>query len=155
MRSLLVQIQAKWRQQQRLLLVVGAYVVIWLILWYFARIADVLGGVSLWFLPAGLRYCAFVLFGWPALLLELATILVANLLQFLSSGQTAPELFSAHMGWLVYDWCALPLAYALVLLTVRAILPDRINLALAKHSAVFIGTAVVVAILQAPDQHPP
>ena len=34
--------------QQRVVIVVGSYVLLWLTLWYVARIADVLGGVSLW-----------------------------------------------------------------------------------------------------------
>jgi len=92
-----------WSQHQRYTVVVGIYVLLWLTLWYSARIADVLGGASLWFLPAGLRFCAFLLFGWPALLLELLTVFIANLSQFVASGQPAPGMLTPQAGWLVYD----------------------------------------------------
>jgi hypothetical protein len=60
-------------QQQRLMTVVATYVTLWLVLWFSVRIADVLGGARIWFLPAGLRFFVFILFGWLALLVELVT----------------------------------------------------------------------------------
>jgi diguanylate cyclase (GGDEF)-like protein len=131
--------------RQRLVTMVTAYVLLWLILWFFARIADVLGGASLWFLPAGLRFCAFILFGWPALAIELTSVFIANALSFMSSGRAIPELISAQTGWLLYDWFALPLTYAAVLFPFRRALGNRLDLALPKNSAIFIGAAIASA----------
>lgn len=149
MMSIPIQAQPKWSQHQRLMLVVGAYVLLWLALWYSARMADVLGGASLWFLPAGLRFCALVLLGWPALLLELLTVFIANLAQFVASGLPPPAILSTQMGWLIYDWLALPMVYAGVLLPLRWRLGCRLDLGLTRHSALFIGAAITAAILGA------
>lgn len=137
--------QSKWRDQQRILVLAGAYLLIWLVLWYAAKMADIFGGASLWFLPAGLRFFAFMLFGWPALVLELVVVFIANLTQFMLSGLPVPGLLPAQMGWLVYDWCALPLAYAMVLFPVRWRMRDGLDLALTRHSALFIGVAIAAA----------
>jgi diguanylate cyclase (GGDEF)-like protein len=125
------------------------YVVLWLALWYLARVADVLGGASLWFLPAGLRFFSFVLFGWPALVLELVVILISSLAQIVVAAEPLPGLLSAQMGWLVYDWIALPLAYAAVLFPLRQSLRARLDLAVASHCAVFIGVAIAAATVGA------
>ena len=127
----------------------GAYIVLWLILWYTSRIADVLGGASLWYLPAGLRFSAFVLFGWPALLLELTATLVASVLQFAFSGLALPDPFSAQMGWLVYAWCAMPIAYAIVLFPFRRKMRGQIDLARSAQSVRFISAAVAASMLGA------
>ncbi len=136
-------------QHQRIMTVVVTYVLLWLALWFSARIADVLGGASLWFLPAGLRFCAFVLFGWPALLVELATVFIANMVSFLSAGQELPVLLSTRTAWLVYDWCALPLTYAAVLFPIRRLFKGRLDLALPRHSVFFVSAALVSAGLGA------
>lgn len=127
----------------------GSYVLIWLALWYAAETADVLGGTSPWFLPAGLRFFAFLLFGWPAFLLELVVVLIANTTQFMFSGLSTAGFLTAQMGWLVYDWCAVPLAYAVVFFPVRWRMRNGLDLALTKHSALFIGVAMVAPIFGA------
>ncbi len=136
---------AKASQQKRFIVMVTAYVLLWLTLWFAARMADILGGASLWFLPAGLRFCAFILFGWPALLMELATVLIANAISFMSAGRTIPQLASAQAGWLLYDWCALPLAYAAVIFPFRQSLRSRLDLSLPRHSVMFIVMALAAA----------
>ncbi len=136
-------------KRNRLVHAAGAYIVLWLILWYASRIADVLGGASLWYLPAGLRFSAFVLFGWPALLLELTATLIASVLQFAFSGLAVPDLLSAQMGWLVYAWCAMPIAYAIVLFPVRGKMRGQIDLARSAQSVPFISAAVAASLLGA------
>jgi diguanylate cyclase (GGDEF)-like protein len=131
------------------LVVAGTYVLLWLTLWYAAKMADVLGGASLWFLPAGLRFAAFLLFGWPVLLLELVVVLIANLTQFVFSDLPVPGLLTAQMGWMVYDWFALPIAYAVVLFPVRRYMRDRLDLAITRNNALFICEALVAAIVGA------
>lgn len=149
MSSTSTQVRSKWNHQQRILVVAGIYVLLWLTMWYAAKMADVLGGASLWFLPAGLRFAAFLLFGWPALLLELVVVLIANLTQFVFSDLPVPGLLTAQMGWLVYDWCALPIAYAVVLFPVRRYMRDRLDLAITRNNALFICEALVAALVGA------
>jgi glucose-6-phosphate-specific signal transduction histidine kinase len=96
-------------------------------------------------LPAGLRFFAFILFGWHVLLVELVSVLIANVVSFLSSGQTFPALISARMVWLVHDWCGLPLAYAAVLFPLRRALKNQLDLSLPRHCALFIGAAMASA----------
>lgn len=141
--------QSTWRERQSSLVLAGSYVLIWLILWNGAKTADILGGASLWFLPAGLRFFAFLLFGWPAFLLELVVVLIANGTQIMFSHAPTPGFFTAQMGWTAYDWCALPLVYAAVLFPVRWKLQNRLDLALTTHSALFIGVAMVAAVFGA------
>lgn len=135
--------------RDRLAYVAGAYIVLWLTFWYSAKLLDVLGGASLWFLPAGLRFFSYMVLGWPALVLELTVVLVANLVQLVISGIPAPVLLSAQMGWLVYDWCALPVTYAAVLLPLRQKISGQFDLVRPEHSLLFIGTALVASTLGA------
>lgn len=90
--------------RDRLVYAAMLYMIVWLALWYSAKLFDVFGGVSLWFLPAGLRFFSYMLLGWPAVALELMVVLIPSLLQFMTSGLPAPDLLSAQMGWLVYGW---------------------------------------------------
>jgi signal transduction histidine kinase/ActR/RegA family two-component response regulator len=135
--------------RDRLVYAAGAYMILWLAFWYSAKLLDVLGGASLWFLPVGLRFFSFVLLGWPALALELTVVLVANLLQFVTSGHTVPGLLSAQMGWLIYDWCALPITYSTVLLPLRRKIGGQLDLARPTHSLLFVSAALVASALGA------
>lgn len=136
-------------QRDRLVHAAGVYIVLWLTLWYSAKLLDVLGGASLWFLPAGLRFFSFILLGWPALALELTAVLAANLLQFMTSGLPAPSLLSAQMCWLVYDWCALPIAYGAVLLPLRRQMGGQLDLVRPAHSLLFASAALATSALGA------
>jgi signal transduction histidine kinase/ActR/RegA family two-component response regulator len=136
-------------QRDRLAYAACVYILLWLILWYAARIVDVLGGASLWYPPAGLRFCAFVLFGWPALLLELTTTLIASLLQFAFSGLPLPGLLTAQMGWLVYAWCAMPIAYAVVLFPLRLTMRGQSDLARPAKSISFISVVIATSMFGA------
>jgi signal transduction histidine kinase/ActR/RegA family two-component response regulator len=127
----------------------GVYIILWLALWYTAKLLDVLGGASLWFLPSGLRFFSFMLLGWPAVALELTVVLVANLLQFVTSGLPVSNLLSAQMGWLVYDWCALPITYAAVLLPLRKKIGGQFDLVRPAHSLLFVSAALVASALGA------
>jgi signal transduction histidine kinase len=135
--------------RDRLAYAAGAYMILWLALWYSARLLDVLGGASLWFLPAGLRFFSFILLGWPALALELTVVLVANLLQFMTSGHLVPGLLSAQMGWLIYEWCALPITYAAVLLPLRRKMGGQLDFARPTHSLLFVSAATVASAVGA------
>ena len=135
--------------RDRLVFAAMLYMIVWLALWYSARLFDVFGGVSLWFLPAGLRFFSYMLLGWPAVALELAALLVPSLLQFVTSGLPAPDLLSAQMGWLVYGWCALPITYAIVLLPLRRKISGQFDLVRPAHSLLFVFTALVASTLGA------
>ncbi len=60
-------------QRRRFLLFAGIYIVLWISTWYSARLLDSLGVTSLWFLPAGLRFCGLLLLGWRGFRLEQAS----------------------------------------------------------------------------------
>jgi signal transduction histidine kinase/CheY-like chemotaxis protein len=135
--------------RERLVFAAGAYIVLWLTFWYSAKLLDVLGGASLWFLPAGLRFFSYLVLGWPALVLELSVVLVANLVQFIATGLPTPNIVSAQTGWLLYDWVALPIAYATVLLPLRQKVNGQFDLVRPEHSLLFVGTALVASALGA------
>ena len=52
---------------------------LWIAAWYAADRLNHWGGVSLWYLPAGLRFCCLLVFGWRGLLLEWVAELIALL----------------------------------------------------------------------------
>jgi diguanylate cyclase (GGDEF)-like protein/PAS domain S-box-containing protein len=111
-------------ERYRFLVFAAIYIVIWGFTWYSANLLDIFGfdifgSASLWFLPAGLRFCCLLLLGWPGLLLEMAANLIYTLLNLAVSGNPVPPLFSTRMFWALFDWYALPMAYAAVILPVR------------------------------------
>ena len=67
--------------RRRLVIIGGIYVLLWLLAWHSAILMDRAGGVSLWYLPAGLRFFCLLVLGWPGLLLETVTYLSWGLLQ--------------------------------------------------------------------------
>ncbi len=106
---------------------------------------DVLGGASSWFLPAGFRFSAFLLLGWPAVLAELTAILLANAQQIAVSDFRFDGFLSSQMAWLVYDWCMLPIAYALIIFPLRWRKQAAWNLTQPVDSLVFLSAALLAA----------
>ena len=135
--------------RRRFLVFAVIYVMVWLTTWYGAKLVDILGGASLWFLPAGLRFSAFLLMGWPAVLAELVAILIANAQQIAESNFRFDGLLSVQMFWLVYDWCMLPLAYAAVIFPLRWRNHVTWNLTQPIHSLIFLSAALLAAALGA------
>lgn len=136
-------------ERQRLLLFAAGYIVLWMMTWHSARMVDILGSASLWFLPAGLRFCCLLLLGWPGLLLELCANFLVSFSNFVVSGQRLPEVFSTQMLWLLYGWYAPSLAYAVVLIPLRRRMGNRWDLARPAHSFLFLGAALSASTLAA------
>lgn len=135
--------------RRRFLLFAAGYFLVWLATWYSASLLDILGSASLWYLPAGLRFCCLLLLGWPGVALELVTNLLVTLLHLSGSAEPLPPLWSMAMFWWFYDWYALVLAYALVLLPLRARMRQPWDLSRPGHALLFLAAALAVSVLAA------
>ena len=135
-------------QLRRFLLVGGSYVVLWIAIWYTASLLEK-NSVSLWYLPAGLRFCCLLLFGWRGLVLELLTNMACGLLQIPIPTDLPSAFLSAQPHWLLYGWFAPVLAYATVLLPWRRLKHDALDFARPADVALFILAALVASTLAA------
>ena len=135
--------------KRRFLLMAGCYVALWLGAWYSAQLLESWGSVSLWYLPAGLRFSALLLLGWPGLLLEIGTILTFVLLQFGTSDTPWPGLLTKDMLWRLFDLFAFVIAYAAVVFPLRWRLGGQLDLTRPQHSGLFLGAALAASVLGA------
>ncbi len=149
MKSLSSVLTSTSAERRRFLLFAAAYTMLWMGTWQSARLFDVLGSASLWFLPAGLRFFCLLVLGWPGLLLELSTNSLVSALNFLLSGQRFPDVFSTQMLWLAYDWYAPSIAYALVILPLRRYVGVPWDLTRPAHSLMFLAAALAGGTLAA------
>ena len=137
-------------QKRRFLLFAVLYVVLWISTWYFARLLSNLGGVSLWFLPAGLRYCCLLVFGWYGVVLELAVQFGFALMQLTAlEGVPITDFFSVNTLWRLYNLLASLVLSAAVILPLRARVGRPLDFSRRSHSALFLGSALVVSALSA------
>ena len=137
-------------QLRRFLLFGGVYVILWTSTWYSVRLLDSLGVVSLWFLPAGLRFCCLLAFGWYGVLLELAIQVIFALTQIMSiAGPPIDEIRSINTLWRLYNLLGSLLVSAAVIFPVRRWLRNTLDLTLPAHGALFIVAALVVSTLSA------
>jgi diguanylate cyclase (GGDEF)-like protein/PAS domain S-box-containing protein len=125
------------------------YFCLWVATWYSAGLLDRLGGVSLWFLPAGLRFACVLMLGWMGVLLELVTILIMTLVRTLAAGEALPAVLSIEMLWTLFGWVAPVFGYAVVLLPLRRWIGSKWDFTRATHSALFIGAGLGSALLAA------
>ena len=137
-------------QLRRFLLFGGIYVVLWIGTWYSARLLDSLGVVSLWFLPAGLRFCCLLVFGWHGVLLELTIQLVFALMQIMSiAGPPLGEFFSISTLWRAYNLLGSLAVSTAVIFPFRRLMRHTLDLSSPTHGALFIVAALLVSILSA------
>lgn len=136
-------------QRRRFLLLCVIYLVLWQVTWLSASLLDRYGIVSPWYLPAGLRFCCLLIFGWRGLLLELTADLLCGLLQFTLPIDRATVFLSDKPSWLFYGWVAPVLAYAAVLLPVRRWMRDAWDFTRPAHSALFLVVALAASTLAA------
>lgn len=125
------------------------YATVWLLTWYSARVFDILGVVSLWYLPGGLRFFCLLLLGPVGLLVEVFTASVLLLLQITLSSAPAPEFGSSQSLWAIYNLIAFPLAYAVIVLPLRWYLRNKLDFARPVHSVLFLLAALGSATLAA------
>lgn len=124
------------------------YVVLWAALWYAARIADE-SGASLWFLPAGLRYFVFMVFGGPAVLLELITIVIVNVLAIATTPTASFPSTYSEVGWFIYLCSASPLAHAAVVISLRRMLNRPVDFTKNRDVLYFFASAAFASLLGA------
>jgi len=125
------------------------YALVWAITWYSARVLAQLGGASLWFLPAGLRFAVIYFLGWRGLLMELVTVWWVSAGDFLAAGHTFPALLSGQMAWINLQWLMPVLGYAVVLLPIRATMRTTWDFRRPVHSSLFVGVGLSCAALAA------
>jgi len=135
--------------RNRLAVFTAVYATVWLLTWYSARVFDILGVVSLWYLPGGLRFFCLLLLGPVGLLVEVFTASVLLLLQITLSSAPAPEFGSSQSLWAIYNLIAFPLAYAVIVLPVRWRLRNKLDFARPVHSVLFLLAALGSATLAA------
>ncbi len=137
-------------QLRRFLLFGGLYVALWIGTWYSARLLASFGGVSLWFLPAGLRFCNLLFFGWSGVLLEFAVQVVFALMQVTSfEGIPIGEILSINTLWRLYNLLGSLVVCSAVIFPVRRWVGNTLDLTRPDHGALFIGTALMVSGLSA------
>lgn len=136
--------------RRRFMLVGGIYVALWLATWYSARLLDNLGVVSLWYLPAGLRFCALLVFGWCGFVLELIVQLFFALTQITSiAGVPIVDFMSVQTLWRLYNLLASLVANAAVIFALRRSMGAQFDFTRPGHSALFFAVAIVVSALSA------
>jgi diguanylate cyclase (GGDEF)-like protein/PAS domain S-box-containing protein len=136
-------------ERKRLLGFALAYVCIWLLTWYSARVFETMGVVSLWYLPGGLRFFCLLLLGPTGLLVEIFTALVLLLLQTALSNAPAPALWSSEFSWAAYNLCAFPLSFAVLVLPLRWWVRKALDFSRPIHSVLFLVAALGSAALAA------
>jgi len=137
-------------QRRRFFLIGAIYVALWIGTWYSARLLESLGVVSLWFLPAGLRFFCLLVFGWPGVLLELAVQFVFALMQITAvAGPPITDLWSANTLWRVFNLLGSLLVNALVILPLRQWIRGTWDFTRPAHSAWFLFAALITSALSA------
>jgi diguanylate cyclase (GGDEF)-like protein/PAS domain S-box-containing protein len=141
-------------ERNRFLGFAGIYFVLWGCTWYSASLLDlfgisIFGTASLWFLPAGIRFCSILLLGWPGLALEMISNLIFSLINLAVSDRPIPPLLSAGMFWALFDWYALPIAYAVVILPQRRWIREPWDITLPGHNILFLFAALGASALSA------
>lgn len=135
--------------RQRLLLFAAAYCVVWIAAWYAAAVLASLGNVSLWFLPAGLRFFCLLMLGLRGLAVEAATQTVWVIVQFATGGVSIADPASAQFAWQIYGWYVCMAANALVALPLHHVMRDRWDFARPRDVALFLSAALVASALAA------
>lgn len=136
----------KWADRDRWLRVGAVYFCIWVATWYGSGVLDRLGGFSLWFLPAGLRFACVLLLGWMGLVLELTTVLVMSLAQAVMGGLPLPGVLTVEK---LLSFLSPVMGYALVLLPLRRWLGSQWDFTQARYSVMFVAAGFFSALLAA------
>ena len=137
-------------QRRRFLLFGLIYIALWVGTWYSARLLESLGGVSLWFLPAGLRFFCLLVFGWLGVLLELAVQAVFALMQIASiEGVPIDEILSINTFWRLYNLLGSLIATSAIVFPLRGWMRERLDFSQPSHSSLFLLAALGASVLSA------
>ena len=137
-------------QRRRLLLFGAGYLIAWLAGWYVGTLVENDGVVSLWFLPAGLRFFCLLALGWTGVLLELATQTIFIVLWTVTPpGGGIAELFSINTLWRFFCQVGVLGSYALVALPLRRLISGGWDFTRPAHGTLFIAAALAACMLAA------
>ena len=135
-------------QLRRFMQIAVFYLAFWIAAWQAASFLENRVGVSLWFLPAGMRFVCLLVLGRRGLLLELVAQLTGAL--YMSAGAVLPDGLGAQDTlWLLYAWLAPVAAYAAVVFPLRRILRKKWDLTRPAHVALFLVAALAASTLSA------
>jgi len=135
--------------RQRLVLFAAAYSIAWITAWYAAAVLASLGNVSLWFLPAGLRFFCLLMLGMRGLAVEAASQTAWVVLQLATGGENIHDPVSAQTGWQIYGWYVSLAANAIVALPLHRVMGDRWDFTRPRGIALFLAAALLASALAA------
>ena len=136
--------------QHRFVLYGAFYVALWIGTWYSAQSMATHNLVSLWFLPAGLRFCNLLVFGRRGLWLELLVQGIFALMQLTSfEGPPIQDLFSNNTLWRLYNLLASLLLNCAVIFPLRRWMRTPWDFSRPLHSALLLGASLLVSTLSA------
>jgi diguanylate cyclase (GGDEF)-like protein/PAS domain S-box-containing protein len=103
--------------RRRFLYFAAFYIASWVATWYSASVLESISIVSLWYLPAGLRFFCLLVFGWAGVAIELAVQAVFALTQLAGIKSTPIVAYlSADALWRLYNLlCSLVINAAIIL----------------------------------------
>ena len=137
-------------RRQRFLWVAALYVVVWVATWYSASVLETISIVSLWFLPAGLRFFCLLVFGWAGVALELAVQAVFALMQIIGiTGTPITDYFSANTLWRIYNLLCSLVINAAIVLSSRRWLGGTPDFSRPAHNVWFVVAAAAASGLSA------
>jgi diguanylate cyclase (GGDEF)-like protein/PAS domain S-box-containing protein len=136
----------KWVDRGRWLRVGVVYFCVSVALWYGSGVLDRLGGFSLWYLPAGMRFAIILVLGWMGLLLDVVAVTAMTLAQAVLGGLPLPGVLSVTNLLAVLSPL---LGYALVLLPLRAWIGSQWDFSQARYIAIFVLSGGLSAMLAA------
>ncbi len=137
-------------ERQRLLRFGAVYLAVWLVGWQVGTLVDSGGIVSLWFLPAGLRFFCLLALGWTGALIELAAQTAAVVLHVTTRpGGEITDLWSVATLWRLFSQFGMLAAYALVALPLRRRIRDGWDFTRPAHGTLFIAAALAASMLAA------
>ena len=137
-------------RRQRFLWVAALYVVVWVATWYSASVLETISIVSLWFLPAGLRFFCLLVFGWAGVALELAVQAVFALMQIAGiAGTPITDYFSANTLWRIYNLLCSLVINAAIVLSSRRWLGGTPDFSRPAHNVWFVVAAAAASGLSA------
>lgn len=142
-------------QRQRFVRLAAVYAALWVCAWLVSTLPAVSDTTGLWFLPAGLRFCALLVLGWPGLVLDFLVSGLVSLVHAVVVGPGPVNLGSRAWRWHMWGWLLPAVAYAAVVLPYRARMKARLDLTQPRHSLFFLAAALTASALSALAVHAP
>ena len=137
-------------RRKRFLWIATLYVAVWIATWCSASVLESISIVSLWFLPAGLRFFCLLVFGWTGVVLELVVQAVFALMQITGvAGTPITDYFSANTLWRLYNLLCSLAVNAVIVLTSRRWLGGVPDFSRPAYNVWFVVAAAAACALSA------